>query len=231
MSKIEHQKATDAWQILRIQGEFTKGFDTFNELDIPCISVFGSARTKVGTKWYEEAKQFGKLIACEGFGVITGGGPGIMKAANHGAKEVSGKSIGVGIELPFESGMNPYVDLGLECRYFFTRKVMFLKYSQGFVAFPGGLGTLDELFEALTLAQTGHTPKFPIILVGSDYWSGLIDWMRNTLLKEGKINETDFDLFRVVDTAVEARDKIMEFHNKYRNNPYLKGGYDSSTNF
>jgi len=214
--KKEHNKTDDAWQILRIQGEFTKGFDIFNELG-PCISVFGSARTKTGTKWYEEAKEFGKLIACEGFGVITGGGPGIMQAANHGAKEVAGHSIGIGIELPFEAGMNKYVTTGIECRYFFTRKVMFLKYSQGFVVFPGGLGTLDELFEALTLAQTGHTPKFPIILVGKDYWSGLVDWLQETIAAQGRMSQSDFDLFRIVDTAEEARDKIMEYHNKYRN--------------
>jgi len=210
-------KADDAWQILRIQGEFTKGFDTFSELG-PCISVFGSARTNVGTKWYEEAKLFGMLMAAEGFGIITGGGPGIMKAANHGAKEVAGKSIGIGIELPFEAGMNPYVDLGIECRYFFTRKVMFLKYSQGFVVFPGGLGTLDELFEALTLAQTGHNIKYPIVLVGKKYWSGLIDWIKNTLVEDGKMSEKDLDLFRIVDTAVEARDKVIEYHNKYKEN-------------
>lgn len=212
----EHNKTDDAWQILRIQGEFTKGFDIFNELG-PCISVFGSARTKTGTKWYEEAKEFGKLIACEGFGVITGGGPGIMQAANHGAKEVAGHSIGIGIELPFEAGMNKYVTTGIECRYFFTRKVMFLKYSQGFVVFPGGLGTLDELFEALTLAQTGHTPKFPIILVGKKYWEGLVDWLQETIAAQGRMSQSDFDLFRIVDTAEEARDKIMEYHNKYRN--------------
>lgn len=212
----EHNKTDDTWQILRIQGEFTKGFDVFNQLG-PCISVFGSARTKTGTKWYEEAKEFGKLIACEGFGVITGGGPGIMQAANHGAKEVAGHSIGIGIELPFEAGMNKYVTTGIECRYFFTRKVMFLKYSQGFVVFPGGLGTLDELFEALTLAQTGHTPKFPIILVGKDYWSGLVDWLQETIAAQGRMSQSDFDLFRIVDTAEEARDKIMEYHNKYRN--------------
>lgn len=213
--KKGYNKTDDAWQILRIQGEFTKGFDTFNELG-PCISVFGSARTDTGTKWYEEAKLFGKLIACEGFGVITGGGPGIMKAANHGVKEVNGKSIGIGIELPFEAGMNKYVETGIECRYFFTRKVMFLKYSQAFVAFPGGLGTLDEIFEALTLSQTGHTPKFPIILVGKDYWGGLIEWLEGTLLTMGTISESDFNLFRIVDSAEEARDKIIEFHNKYR---------------
>lgn len=220
--KKEYNKTDDAWQILRIQGEFTKGFDTFNELG-PCISVFGSARTKIDTKWYEEAKLFAKLIAREGFGVITGGGPGIMEAANHGAKEVGGKSIGIGIELPFESGMNKYVETGIECRYFFTRKVMFLKYSQAFVAFPGGLGTLDEVFEALTLAQTGHTPKFPIILVGKKYWTGLVDWLQETLATMGTISQNDFDLFRIVDSAEDARDKIMEYHNKYRNDPYLKG--------
>lgn len=214
MSKRD--KAEDAWQILRIQGEFTKGFDTFSELG-PCISVFGSARTKTDDIWYNEAKQFGKLIASEGFGVITGGGPGIMQAANHGAKEVGGKSIGIGIELPFEAGMNEYVDLGVECRYFFTRKVMFLKYSQAFVVFPGGLGTLDELFESITLAQCGHNVKYPIVLVGTEYWSGLIDWLKNTVLENGKMSEVDFDLFRIVDTAEEARDKVMEYHNKYMN--------------
>lgn len=222
--KKEYNKTDDAWQILRIQGEFTKGFDTFNQLGA-CISVFGSARTKAGTKWYEEAKKFGTFIAAEGFGVITGGGPGIMEAANHGACEVAPRrSIGIGIELPFEAGMNKHVTTGVECRYFFTRKVMFLKYSQGFVAFPGGLGTLDEIFESLTLAQTGHTPKFPIVLVGKDYWSGLVGWLRDTLLENGTISDKDFDLFRIVDSAEEARDKIMEYHNKYRNDPYLEGG-------
>ena len=212
------RKTEDAWQILRIQGEFTKGFDTFNELDVPCVSVFGSARTKVGTKWYEEAKLFGKLIACEGFGVITGGGPGIMAAANHGAKEVGGKSIGIGIELPFEAGMNKYVDLGVECRYFFTRKVMFLKYSQAFIIFPGGVGTLDELFEALTLAQTGHNIKYPIVLVGKEFWGGLIDWIKETLVSSGRMSEKDLDLFRLVDNAHDACEKVVEFHEKYKSN-------------
>jgi hypothetical protein len=221
MKKIN--KVDDAWQILRIQGEFTKGFDTFNELDTPCISVFGSARTKVGSKWYNEAKEFGGLISSEGFGVITGGGPGIMAAANHGAKEVGGTSIGIGIELPFESGMNKYVDMGVENRYFFTRKVMFLKYSQGFVVFPGVLGTMDELFEALTLSQCGHNIKYPVVLVGKHYWDGLVDWIKNTLLESGMINDSDLDLFRVVDTAEDARDKIVEFHSKY-NGSNIEGG-------
>ena len=212
---LKRNKSEDAWQILRIQGEFTKGFDTFNELP-PCVSVFGSARTKTGSKWYEEAKKFGTMMGAEGFGIITGGGPGIMQAANHGAKNVGGDSIGIGIELPFEAGMNKYVTEGVECRYFFTRKVMFLKYSQAFVVFPGGLGTLDELFEALTLAQTGHAPKFPIVLVGTEYWSGLIDWLKNHVLESGRMSANDFDLFRIVDTAEEAYEKVMEFHDKYR---------------
>lgn len=214
ISKNE-QKAEDAWQILRIQGEFTKGFDTFNELG-SCISVFGSARTKVGSKWYEEARKFGALISREGFGVITGGGPGIMQAANQGAKEVGGKSIGIGIELPFEAGMNQYVDLGVECRYFFTRKVMFLKYSQGFAVFPGGLGTLDEFFEAVTLAQCGHNIKYPIVLVGKEYWTGLIEWLKEVAVENGMISDKDLGLFRIVDTAEEARDKIVEFTEKYK---------------
>lgn len=160
----QHNRTDDAWQILRIQGEFTKGFDTFSELG-PCISVFGSARTAEGDPWYNEALKFGDLITRQGFGVITGGGPGIMEAANQGAKSAGGRSIGIGIKLPFEAGMNPWVDLGIECRYFFTRKVMFLKYSQAFAVFPGGVGTLDEMFEAITLAQTGHNVKYPIVLI------------------------------------------------------------------
>ena len=205
-------KAEDAWQLLRIQGEFTKGFDMFSELG-PCVSVFGSARTEPNTNEYIEAKRFGGLITKEGYGVITGGGPGIMQAANQGATEAGGVSVGIGIELPFESGMNPYVKKGVENRYFFTRKVMFLKYSQAFVVFPGGLGTLDELFEALTLAQCGHNVKYPIVLVGTKFWSGLIDWMKSTLLSERTISATDFDLFRIVDTAQEAVDKIKDYQN------------------
>ena len=217
-------KAEDAWQILRIQGEFTKGFDTFNQLEGSYVSVFGSARTLSTNSIYKEAEKLGKLLVEAGFGVITGGGPGIMEAANKGAHNAGGKSIGVGIELPFEASMNEYVDLGVENRYFFTRKVMFLKYSQAFVIFPGGVGTLDELFEAITLAQCGHNVKYPIVLVGKKYWSGLIDWMQNTLWEHGAISQKDFDLFRVVDTAEEAVDKITDYHNKYKDN-------NSKTNF
>ena len=207
-------KSTDAWQILRIQGEFTKGFDTFNELG-PCVSVFGSARTKADNPFYKEAQKFGELAAKAGYGIITGGGPGIMEAANKGAVEAGGESIGVGIELPFEASMNEYVKTGVENRYFFTRKVMFLKYSQAFAIFPGGLGTLDELFEALTLAQCGHNIKYPIVLVGKKYWAGLIDWLQNTLWTHGAISQKDFDLFRIVDTAEEAVEKINEYHAKF----------------
>ncbi len=218
-----NRKSEDAWQILRIQGEFTKGFDTFNQLG-PCVSVFGSARTKPDNPYYKEAQKVGKLLAEAGFGVITGGGPGIMEAANKGAHESGGKSIGVGIELPFEASMNDYVDLGVENRYFFTRKLMFLKYSQAFVICPGGLGTLDELFEALTLAQCGHNVKYPIVLIGKNYWGGLIDWMQETLWKNGSVSQKDFDLFRLVDTAEEAVEKIKEYHNKFDKNT-------DSTNF
>ena len=207
-------KSTDAWQILRIQGEFTKGFDTFNELG-PCVSVFGSARTKPDNPFYKEAQKFGELASKAGYGIITGGGPGIMEAANKGAVEAGGQSIGVGIELPFEASMNEYVKTGVENRYFFTRKVMFLKYSQAFAIFPGGLGTLDELFEALTLAQCGHNIKYPIVLVGKKYWAGLVDWLQNTLWTHGAISQKDFDLFRIVDTAEEAVEKINEYHAKF----------------
>ena len=221
---VQKNKIEDAWQIMRIQGEFTKGFDTFNELERPCISVFGSARTKNNNAWYLEAEKAGKLLVQEGFGVITGGGPGIMEAANKGAyEEQEDASIGIGIELPFEASMNPYINTGVENRYFFTRKVMFLKYSQGFIIFPGGLGTLDELFEALTLAQTGHNVKYPIVLVGTEYWRGLINWMQDTLWTNGTIKQADFDLFRVVDTAEEAVEKVVEYHEKYKE--------DAETNF
>jgi len=211
----DKNKAIDAWQVLRIQSEFTLGFETLSELG-PSVCVFGSARTMKGSKWYNEALTFGRIMGSEGFSIITGGGPGIMEAVNEGAYESASNSVGVGIELPFEASMNPYVTKGITCRYFFTRKVMFLKYSQAFVAFPGGLGTLDELFETLTLAQTGHAPKFPIILVGKGYWSGLIDWLKDTVHESKKMSEHDFDLFRVVDSAEEAKEKIMEFHTKYR---------------
>lgn len=210
-------KATDAWQVLRMQGEMIKGFDTLSELG-PSVCVYGSARTKSDDYWYKEGIKFGKLMADKGFNVITGGGPGIMEAVNSGAIDGDCVSVGIGVELPFEKGMNRYVEVGIECRYFFTRKIMFLKYSQAFVVFPGGVGTLDELFETITLAQTGHTPKFPIILMGRDYWSGLMTWIKNVVVGSGRMNPEDMDLFRIVNTADEAVSKILEFHSKHRPN-------------
>lgn len=207
-------KSTDTWQVLRIQSEFVKGFDMFNKLG-PCVSVFGSARTPGNDKWYKEAQKFGKLMADASIGVISGGGPGIMEAANKGAQEAGGASVGVGIELPFEAEMNPYINVGVENRYFFTRKVMFMKYSQGYVVFPGGLGTLDELFEALTLIQCGHVQQQPIVLVGKKYWSGLIDWLYDMVNASGRMSLKDFDLFRIVDSAEEAAVKIIEYHDKF----------------
>lgn len=207
-------KATDAWQIMRIQAEFTKGFDTFNELG-PCVSVFGSARTSASDKWYKEARKFGKLMAESNIGVISGGGPGIMEAANQGCQEAGGLSVGVGIELPFEASMNSYINVGVENRYFFTRKVMFMKYSQGYVVFPGGLGTLDELFEALTLIQCGQIHTQPIVLVGKKYWEGLMDWLMDMVNASGRMSLKDFDLFRIVDSAEEASEKINEYHDKF----------------
>ncbi len=210
-------KSKNSWQVFRIMAEFVEGFDVLTEIG-PSVTVFGSARTKSDNPYYEIAYELGRLLAQEGLSVITGGGPGIMEATNKGAKEIGGASAGVGVELPFEASNNAYIDpdKNITFRYFFVRKLMFLKYSQAFVAFPGGLGTLDELFEALTLSQTGKTPKFPILLVGRDYWSGLVDWLKNRALAEGYISEHDFELFRVVDTAEEVMDAITGFLSKYR---------------
>ena len=202
------KKATDAWQVLRIQSEFIKGFDELSELS-PCISVFGSARTKPEDKYYGEAIRLSELIVENGYGVITGGGPGIMEAGNLGAFNKDGKSIGLQIELPFEATANEYIDKLVTCRYFFTRKVFFLKYSQAFVAFPGGFGTLDELFETLTLVQTGHMRPVPIVLVGKDYWKDMVKWIKKTMLLDGKVSESDLDLFKVVDTAEDAMKYIL----------------------
>ena len=200
-----NKKAEDAWQVLRMQGEFIKGFDELSEL-IPSISIFGSARTSKDDPYYKETVKLSELIVKNGYGVITGGGPGIMEAGNLGAKD--GTSVGLQIELPFEASANEYVNKLVSCRYFFTRKVFFLKYSQAFVAFPGGFGTLDELFETITLVQTGHLRKLPIVLVGKKYWKGLLKWVKKTMLEDGKISKEDLDLFEVVDTAEEAMEYI-----------------------
>ena len=210
-------KSKNSWQVFRIMAEFVEGFDVLTEIG-PSVTIFGSARTAVEDPYYHTAYELGKLLAQEGLSVITGGGPGIMEAANKGAKEVGGASAGVGIELPFEASNNAYIDAdkNITFRYFFVRKLMFLKYSQAFVAFPGGLGTLDELFESLTLSQTGKTPDFPIILVGRDYWEGMVTWLTEKVLSENNISEKDLEMFRLVDTSEEAKDAIMGFFARYR---------------
>jgi uncharacterized protein (TIGR00730 family) len=207
---MENKKIDDAWQVLRIQGEFIKGFDQLSEIG-PCVSIFGSARTKPDNPYYKNAVELSKLCVKNGYGVITGGGPGIMEAGNKGAHKSKEGSVGLKIQLPFEAEANKYIDELVDCRYFFTRKVFFLKYSQAFCAMPGGWGTLDELFEVLTLIQTGHMRKVPVVLVGKAYWSGMMDWITETMFKEeGNISEKDFDLFTVVDTPQEAMDYILE---------------------
>src|SRR5207342_3010530 len=194
---------TDPWRVLRIQSEFIDGFGTLAELGA-AVSVFGSARTPPDHPMYDTAERLGAKLARAGFAVITGGGPGVMEAANKGAAEAGWVSVGLGIELPFESGLNPYVNLGINFRYFFARKTMFVKYSQGFVVLPGGYGTLDELFEALTLVQTQKVTSFPIVLIGSEYWGGLLDWLRGTAAEAGTINLRDLDLLTVTDDVDEA---------------------------
>ncbi|GHE64023.1 cytokinin riboside 5'-monophosphate phosphoribohydrolase [Streptomyces longispororuber] len=194
---------TDPWRVMRIQSEFVEGFGALAELP-SAISVFGSARTRPGTPEYEAGVRIGKALVEAGFAVITGGGPGAMEAANKGARDAQGVSVGLGIELPFEQGLNPHVDIGVNFRYFFVRKTMFVKYAQGFVVLPGGLGTLDELFEALTLVQTRKVTRFPIVLFGSAYWGGLVDWLRDTVVAQGKASEHDLMLFHVTDEVEEA---------------------------
>lgn len=199
----------DPFRVMRIQSEFVEGFGALAELG-PAISVFGSARTPEGSPEYEAGVRIGRALVEAGFAVITGGGPGAMEAANRGANEAGGVSVGLGIELPFEQGMNKYVDVGVNFRYFFVRKTCFVKYAQGFVVLPGGLGTLDELFEALTLVQTGKVTRFPIVLIGTAYWRGLVDWLVDTLIAQGKAAERDRDLFHVTDDIDEAVDLVTK---------------------
>ncbi len=194
---------TDPWRVLRIQAEFVEGFGALASLG-PAVSVFGSARTKPGTAEYATATNLAAALARSGFAVITGGGPGIMEAANRGACEAGGVSVGLGIELPFEQGMNEWVDIGVDFRYFFARKTMFVKYAQAFIVFPGGFGTFDELFEALTLVQTGKVTSFPVVLMGTSYWGGLVDWLRERVVADGNISASDLDLIRVTDDVDEA---------------------------
>ena len=209
-------KAGDSWQIFKIMSEFVEGFEKMAKIG-PCVSVFGSARTKADNKYYKLAAEIAEKLCKEGYGVISGGGPGIMEAANKGAQAGKGKSVGLNIRLPFEQYANKYVDFDklVTFDYFFVRKTIFLKYSQGFIAMPGGFGTLDELFEALTLVQTYKIAEFPVIFVGREYWSGLIDWIKDTMLKEGNINENDLKLFHLVDTADEAVQIINDFYSRY----------------
>ncbi|MCZ3385511.1 MAG: TIGR00730 family Rossman fold protein [Actinomycetia bacterium] len=193
----------DPWRVLRIQAEFVEGFGTLAELG-PAISVFGSARIRRATEEYERARQVGASLARAGYAVITGGGPGTMEAANRGAVDAGGVSVGLGIELPFEQGLNPFVDIGVNFRYFFARKTMFVKYASGFIVLPGGFGTMDELFEAMTLVQTQKVTAFPIVLVDSSYWGGLLAWMRDTMVGSGMASEQDLQLLQVGDDVDEA---------------------------
>ena len=194
---------TDTWRVLRIQAEFVEGFGALAELG-PAVAVFGSARTPPDHPSYALAERLGRELVDAGFAVITGGGPGAMEAANKGASQAGGVSVGLGIELPFESGMNDWADVGVNFRYFFARKTMFVKYAQGFAVLPGGFGTLDELFEALTLVQTRKVTEFPIVLIGVEYWSGLLAWLREVALADGKLNETDLGMLQLTDDISEA---------------------------
>ena len=199
---------TDAARIKRISRELHAGFDALAHVG-PAASFFGSARTPTDHPEYQLVRDTARLVGDAGLAIITGGGPGSMEAANRGARDAGALSIGLNIDLPFEQGLNPYCDIGLQFHYFFTRKVMFVRYASGFVAFPGGFGTLDETFEALTLIQTGKVRYFPVVLVGSDYWGGLVDWMRERMVAEGKILPADMDLLCVTDDPIEVRDRLM----------------------
>ena len=211
-------KSNDSWALFKIMSEFVEGYETLSAIG-PCISIFGSSRTQEGDSNYQLTIDIAEAIAESGYGVISGGGPGIMEAANRGAQKAGGTSVGLNIELPFEQQSNPYIDQDklINFQYFFVRKVMFVKYAQGFIVMPGGVGTLDELFEAYTLIQTDKVSKFPIILVGRDYWGGLIDWIKETVLKEKNISPEDLDLFELVDT----KDEVMDCLNRF----YIKDNY------
>lgn len=214
----------DPWLVMKISAEFVNAFERLSEMG-PCVSIFGSARTKPGTRYYELATAIAAEAAKAGFGVITGGGPGIMEAGNKGAKEMGATSVGLNIELPFEQHSNPYIDKDkdIDFNYFFVRKVMFMKYAQAFIVLPGGFGTLDEMFEALTLIQTSKVDRFPVVLVGSEFWGGLVDWIKTVMLdQEHNISPDDLHLFRVVDTAEEAMQVISDF---YHHSPTLRPNF------
>lgn len=214
-------KISDSWVIFKVMAEFVDGFEKLAKIG-PCVTIFGSARTKPSQPYYKMAEEIAAKLVRHGYGVITGGGPGIMEAANKGAHAQKGKSVGLNIDLPFEQKANDFIDMDklLQFDYFFVRKVMFVKYSQGFIVMPGGFGTLDELFEAITLIQTKKIGRFPIVMVGKDYWQGLITWIKKVLLeKENSISPEDLELFRLVDTAEEAVEVIDEFYSKYLLSP------------
>jgi hypothetical protein len=214
-------KTNDSWAVFKIMSEFVEGYERLSKIG-PCVSIFGSARTKPDNPHYVLAEELAFLLTQNNYGVITGGGPGVMEAGNKGAQRGGGVSVGLNIDLPFEQSANPYIDNDklLNFQYFFPRKVMFVKYAQGFVVLPGGFGTLDELFEALTLIQTKKIGKFPIILLGHEYWNGLLDWIKNVMLEqEGNISAKDLDLIQVVDTPQEAVDEINRFYKEYMHKP------------
>jgi len=210
-------KTQNSWQIFKIMAEFVEGFEKLAKIG-PCVSIFGSARTQPDHIYYKLGEEIAEKLTRKGYGIITGGGPGIMEAGNKGARTTGGKSVGLNIVLPFEQSHNPYIDLDklMNFDYFFVRKVMFLKYAQGFVVLPGGFGTLDELFEALTLIQTKKVAQFPVVLVGTEFWGGLVDWIQKTMLeKEHNVSPDDMFLFKVVDTADDALQHIVEFYEKF----------------
>lgn len=211
--QFESESSRSLWSIFKIMGEFVDGYETLLKVG-PCISIFGSARVKPGSKYYELAAKAATAISENGFGIITGGGPGIMEAANKGAFNNDGKSVGLGIDLPKEQGVNRYVSPNyvINFKYFFVRKVMFVKYAQGFIVLPGGFGTLDELFETITLIQTEKIMKIPIVLIGKDYWAGLIDWIKNQLIENGYIHENDLDIFYLTDDVDDAVKYICDFY-------------------
>ncbi|WP_445382115.1 LOG family protein [Robiginitalea sp. IMCC43444] len=213
-------KTNDSWAIFKIMGEFVNGYERMSLIG-PCVSIFGSARIKPSEPFYELAVSVSKKLAEEGYGIITGGGPGIMEAGNKGAHQAGGTSVGLNIDLPFEQHNNPYIDedKSLDFHYFFVRKVMFVKYSQGFVVMPGGFGTLDELFEALTLIQTRKIAKFPIILVGTQFWQGMLEWIKNTMLEAGNISPEDLDLIHLADSADQVVDIIDSFYRGHTLSP------------
>jgi uncharacterized protein (TIGR00730 family) len=218
--KYREDISNDIWSVFKIMGEFVEGYDKLLKIG-PCVSIFGSSRLKPGDLYYEKAVDTAYKLTQMGFGIITGGGPGIMEAGNKGARQGNGKSVGLNIELPFEEVPNNFIDphFSINFNYFFARKVMFVKYAQGFVVFPGGLGTLDEFFEALTLMQTNKISKFPVLLIGKEYWAGLMDWIKNTMMTYGTVSENDMELFHLTDDIDEAVSVICKFYEEHELSP------------